>query len=439
MGLGVQGGGVGAVRYFAKHGATVTVTDLRTAEELHDSVRTLADIDNITYTLGRHDESDFASTELIVKGPSVHWDNHFIKYAQDRGITIIMETSYFAQHTKAIVIGVTGTRGKSTTSVWIYETLKKLYTNGTVYLAGNIPQTSALSLLDDATARDIVVLELSSWQLSGFHRAHISPPIAVFTNLYEDHLNYYIDMHSYLYDKTAIYAYQKPHDVLITTRSTLAHLEGSGTSLSSRVMTPDPDELGTKPIHAPGLHNAWNMTLAYEAVCAVVPQIDRRVIADTISQQSGILYRQQVVFDDDGTTIVNDATSSTPVALITALETFADRQMVLVMGGNSKRLSTHALVEKIRTMRQRIVKIFLLKGTMTDEILSQLADIPDLEVSTVYQDFDTAIQDATRYASQCDREICLLFSPGATSFAQFRNEFERGARFDQLISAIMKK
>ena len=440
MGLGVQGGGLGAARYFARHDAQVTVTDLKASGDLQRSLDVLSTFENITYRLGEHREEDFTQADCIVKGPSVQWTNIFVQEAMKRKIPVIMETAYFAKHTSARVIGVTGTRGKSTTTRYIYETLKRFYTSGNVFIAGNVPGTCAIELLDKANANDIVVLELSSWQLSGFHRVKVSPQIAVFTNIYEDHLNYYhVDMKKYVHDKTAIFNYQKVDDVLISPTETLAILSSYNVKIPSRVIACQADDFSGDLQHVRGAHNRLNAALALSAIASILPKLTREDIAEHIRGIEGMQFRQEILGSIDNVVVVNDSTSTTPISAITAIKTFKDKKVVLVLGGNSKRLSVEELIKIIEENKNNILSIVLLKGTMTEEIVPLLSAIPDLRISSVYADFDAAIRESVKRATESHEPAYLLFTPGATSFAQFRNEFERGEKFSQIISDIMKK
>lgn len=439
VGLGVQGGGVGVARYFAHHGAKVTVTDLKNEHELSISLEALKDFPNIKYSLDGHKDDDFMNADLIVKGPSVRWDNLLIERAQKHGIPVIMETSYFVSHTKAFVVGITGTRGKSTTTHCIYEALSNFYSGGVVYMAGNIPHTCSIELLDKATERDIVVLELSSWQLSGFHRAKISPQLSVFTTIYEDHLNYYENMQNYVYDKAAIFLYQKKNHTLITSPSVLEVLEKQRIHPPGKVRTYTSTDFPIEPAHLSGVHNKYNLALAFAACKLVLTQGISQEIAKFISERQKLLFRQENIGNYDNVTVVNDSTSTTPVSTITALETFTDKPIVLVMGGNSKNLSVAELVGVIERKKSQIRQIIMLQGSMSEEILPELAKISDLPVSPIYSDFKEAISFAVSTAQSLTEPVYLLFSPGATSFAQFKNEFDRGDKFNSAISDIMKK
>jgi len=401
VGLGLQGGGVGVARFFSRHGSLVTVTDTKSHGELSDSITALKDQPNITYHLGGHHNEDFLNTDLIIKGPSVRWDNPYILKALQVGIPVTMETALFVKYAGCKTIGITGTRGKSTTTNLIFQTLNQLYKKGKVYMSGNVPGTCAIELLDTVKDHDLAVLELSSWQLSGFHHEKISPNIALFTNLYPDHLNYYLGMTEYEHDKNAIAQYQQKGDVYI-----------DGRKMSSVN------------------HHEHNKSCAKAVCIAVLGDLSSVAVDSAISSVSGLPMRQEIISIFDDITVINDSTSTTPNALQTALKSYADKPVILIMGGNAKKLPLADLITEITSARQ-IKKIFFMPGTFTDEIHGSIQ-------GTLISDFEQLIKSATQYAQELNQPCYLLFSPGATSFAQFKNEFDRGNRFNKLISDIIK-
>lgn len=403
VGLGLQGGGVGVVRFFSRHGARVTVTDNKTQSELSDSTNALSSqSDKITYHLGGHNDEDFLNTDLIIKGPSVRWDNQYVLKALHANIPVAMETALFVKYAQCKTIGVTGTRGKSTTTNMIFQTLSQLYKKGKVYMSGNVPGSCAIELLDTVEDRDIAVLELSSWQLSGFHHEKVSPNIAVFTNLYPDHLNYYKDMSEYEHDKNAIAQYQKNGDTYIDGR---------------KIITAN--------------HHEHNKSCAKAACIAALGESSSDAIDGVLSSVSGLPMRQEIIGVIGDVTIINDSTSTTPIALQTALRSFYDKPVVLIMGGNEKKLPYNELISKIDKSTQ-IKKVFFMPGTFTDEIQSKIS-------GTLVSDFELLIKTAVQYSKDLNQPCYLLFSPGATSFAQFKNEFDRGTRFNSLTSDIIKQ
>ncbi len=417
VGLGIQGSGVGVAKFFAELGSHVTVTDLKNEEQLSESIEKLKTF-NIDYVLARHDLNDFVNADIIFKNPAVRWDTTEIQAALDKNIPVEMEASFFASYCPAKIIGITGTRGKSTTSQMIYEMMKTLKYN--VFLAGNVRNTSTIELLKTVTQDDWVVLELSSWQLSGFHRRKISPHISVFTNFYPDHLNYYSSMEDYYYDKAAIYMYQKPGDWLIANES----LEERLKDLKTHPMFFD-EKTFPRELQIPGVHNTLNAGAALQV--ARILEIEDHIAIPTIAQFKGLPFRMQMMGIKQGRTIINDTTSTTPVATETALETLKDQKVVLILGGNAKNLPYDTLLQKMSLPK----KIVLLKGTFTDEIISQLPQ--DKLSGVVHDNLKTALEEAFDVS---DEDDTILFSPGATSFAQFKNEFDRGEQFNALVETF---
>ena len=121
MGLGLHGGGVGTVRFLSEAGAKITVTDLKSKEELASSLEKLKDLKNISYVFQQHRPEDFVSADMIIKTPPVPWDNKQIKLALENKIPVEVDSSLFFKLCKNQIVGVTGTKGKTTTASLIYE------------------------------------------------------------------------------------------------------------------------------------------------------------------------------------------------------------------------------------------------------------------------------------------------------------------------------
>jgi len=189
MGLGSLGGGVNTVKFLTKHGAKVLITDIKKASDLEESLQQLKGLKNIELVLGHHRNEDFIDKDFIVKNPGVPQNSPYLRVALEHGVPIETDLSLFFKLSPARSIGVTGTKGKSTTASLIYELLKKNYS---VFLAGNIGKTS-LDILAKLNANSLVVLEFSSWQLQDLEPFGVSPDVSVVTNIYPDHLNRYLN------------------------------------------------------------------------------------------------------------------------------------------------------------------------------------------------------------------------------------------------------
>lgn len=225
MGLGLLGRGLNDVLFLSKYCKEVLVTDLKSTEDLEASVRELEDLPNIKLVLGEHRLEDFESCDFVLKAAGVPLNSPYIERAREKNIPVYMDEALFVKLAPPVMtIGVTGTRGKTTTTMMIYEILKSSHER--VFLAGNIRGMATLPLLETVKDGDIVVMELSSWQLQGFGDAGLSPHISVFTNFMDDHLNYYQhDRTLYFSDKALIYKNQTEKDFLVCGENILAEFK----------------------------------------------------------------------------------------------------------------------------------------------------------------------------------------------------------------------
>jgi len=431
VGLGLQGGGVGLIKFLHKHQAKITVTDKKTPDQLKSSLNRLKNLPLI-YRLGSHNINDFLSADLIFKGPSVPWTLPEILAAEQKKIPVMMETAFFVKNCPAKIIGITGTRGKTTTTLMTEVLFRKF--NQKYFLAGNLPQKSTISLLDKVTKDDWVILELSSWQLSGFHRLKISPPLAIFTNLYPDHLNYYSSVEEYYHDKKAIFAYQKSADRLIANLTLKPILQRE--KILSRITYFSAADFPDKFNYLKGEHNRENAAAVYQL--AKLLKFNLNKTQQIISNFPGVSYRQQIIAKKDGIIFINDTTATTPTATIQALKTFADKPIVLLLGNSAKNLPTKELIDQLKTVE----KIVWLKGDFTDQILPQIKKLyPEKSNWVIHPCLQEAVKQAYNLAKEIVQkkkdEVYLLFSPAAASFSMFNNEFERGNQFNYLVKKLL--
>src|SRR3989344_3946902 len=224
-------------------GAKLLVTDLKSREELQSSLLRLKRFRGIQYVLGRHRLEDFRNRDLILKAAGVPLDSPYIAEARKNGIPIEMDESLFMKLAPPITtVGVTGTRGKTTTTQLIYEMIRA--SGRRVHLGGNIPGVATLPLLGRVKTGEAVVMELSSWQLQGFGENRISPNIAVFTNFLDDHLNYYRgDRDAYWRDKAQIFLHQKAGDVVIAEPGVARRIRKEQPTIRSRLIIARPGDI----------------------------------------------------------------------------------------------------------------------------------------------------------------------------------------------------
>jgi UDP-N-acetylmuramoylalanine--D-glutamate ligase len=418
MGLGLLGRGVGDAEFLAAHGAELIVTDLKTEAELAPSIEQLKAFSNITYHLGGHRLEDFEDRDMVIRAPNTPLDSPFIAHARERGIPVEMDASLFAKLSPATIVGITGTRGKSTVTHLIYEMVKADGKDAS--LGGNERGTATLPLLFQTDAASTVILELDSWQLQGFEDAHISPRVAVWTNFFPDHMNYYKnDMDRYFRDKAAIARSQKPGDVFVTTQEIKEKIEARFGPLQGTCVT-DPSLPADWNIALQGEHNRKNA--AFATVAAQSMGIADDVIKKVLETFSGLPGRLELLGEKNGIAFYDDANSTTPEATTAALTTFAasGRPIILVAGGSDKLLDFSTLAPLIE---KSVKKLILFEGAATEKMKALFSK--DFSYTTA-RSMDEAFAAAVAAAAPHD---IILLSPGATSFGIFKNEYDRGDQF----------
>ncbi|HUT22148.1 MAG TPA: UDP-N-acetylmuramoyl-L-alanine--D-glutamate ligase [Candidatus Bipolaricaulota bacterium] len=425
MGLGLLGRGLLDTKFFVKHGAIVTVTDLKTEEELASSLKELAGLP-IKYTLGKHVDEDFTSADLILRNADVPANSPFLKVAIDAGVEIEMDESLFAKYCPCPIIGITGTRGKTTTATLIAEILK--LTGKKVFLAGNIMGKATLPLIDEATEDDLVVLELSSWQLQGFGADKISPQIAMVTNIYPDHLNRYANMAEYIEDKKNIYKYQRQTDCLILNAKNEETKKMADETQAQIIWFDDESVRPDWDLKLLGVHNKENVGAALKV--AEIFELDIKKVREVCENFKGVENRLEKIAKIDGVTFVNDTTSTTPVAGQAALKAYQDFPIILIAGGADKKLDLSDLAKDIA---ENVKACFLLEGTATAELKKQIEAFGGDDVAGIYDNMDKAVADAFESSEVGD---VILLSPSLASFGLFKNEFDRGDKFRQAVNKL---
>ena len=422
MGLGLLGRGVGDARYLAECGAELIVTDLKTSEQLAESVAQLKAFPNITFVLGEHRLEDFRDRDLILKAAGVPLDSIYIAEAKRNAIPVRMSVDLFVEISGVKTIGVTGTRGKSSVAHMVYEILKA--EGREVILGGNVRGVSTLALLPEVTPEHVAVLELDSWQLQGFGEAHMSPRIAVFTTFYPDHQNYYKDdPGQYLLDKANIFLYQDPDDTLVIgSQCAPTLIEAFGEHILSKVVIVGADKLPADwKLTVLGEHNRYNAALALAVARAY--GVDDAVSRKTLEAFMGVPGRLELLREVKGVKIYNDTTATTPEATLAALAALDPARTVLIMGGADKGLDMNALLLKLHDVK----RVILLAGTGTSRVLEFIPD------ASVFDDLGKAVAEAILAAGEGDT---ILFSPAFASFGMFKNEYDRGDQFNALVKAL---
>jgi UDP-N-acetylmuramoylalanine--D-glutamate ligase len=383
----------------------------------------LKDFPNVTLVLGEHRLEDFRDRDYVLKAAGVPLDSRYIEEAKTHGIPVKMSASWFAEIAGVPVIGVTGTRGKSTTTHMLHAILKEA--GHDVLLGGNVRGVSTLALLKDAQPESVALMELDSWQLQGFGEAKTSPSIAVFTTFFQDHMNYYADdRDAYLADKANIFLYQEPSDTLVLGSQCAELIEAEyGSRIKAHtVVVGAHDFRADWKLTVPGEHNRYDAALAVEAARAF--DIEDEVIEKALATFSGVPGRLELVREKDGVFFYNDTTATTPEATLAALSALSEKGIILIMGGADKGLDMNRVLHEANEKAKRII---LLPGTGTDRVLQFLPN------ASVFDSLSAAVTEAASAATPGD---AVLFSPAFASFGLFKNEYDRGDQFNELIEKL---
>lgn len=452
FGLGLHGGGMGAVKFLVKAGAKVIVTDIKTKEELSPSLEKLKGLKNVEYVLGHHRSEDFVKVDMVIKTPPAPWNNKHIRLALEHNVPVEMDSSLFFKLCKNPIIGVTGTKGKTTTATAIYEILK---------LAGKDPvkvgigQASVLDKLDLLKKNSVAVFELSSWRLSALGRAKISPQIAVIKNIFPDHLNYYGTMDEYIKDKKNIFLYQKPKDWLVVneddeitrgfaaeSKSQIIRFSYSPVKNGRSVFVEDGHVylnngidvkklVSLNEIKIKGKHNVANLMAAIGAAYAFGIGLDE--IKKAVLNFKGVPHRLEFIREVNGVKYYNDTAATIPEAAVSAVNSFTE-PITLIAGGSDKGLDFSKLGKEIV---EKVKNIVLLKGDATEKLIIQIKrNLPPEEKARNFSIVDS-MEKAVEIASQGARSgDVILLSPGAASFGLFSNEFNRGEKFRKAVNNL---
>ncbi|MCR5284657.1 MAG: UDP-N-acetylmuramoyl-L-alanine--D-glutamate ligase [Treponema sp.] len=485
MGLGLNGGGEAAVRFFLQKGAYVLVTDMKTEEQLKPTIDRLAadsslDCSRLTYRLGEHRLEDFSSADCVIKNPGVKYEgNKYLAAAK----SIESDLSIFLRFTDCPVIAVTGSKGKSSTVSAIYYGLKSA--GYQTFLGGNIT-VSPLTFFDQVNSDTPVIIEFSSWQLSDLRgRGILKPYISIITKIVPDHQNWYGNMEDYVADKRLIYKNQNKGTYSIfdfdpdekgTEPDKALHSENSWGDLfaaeskatvlryskkelpakvygvfqsvnkkgewEGKVILPRMEKAETilKELSVPGEHMKTNVLNA--ALVMYLMGIPAEKIMNICKSWPGIDHRLQFFHqwkNQKGCQIkfYNDSCATVPEAAAAASQAFG-KSVIFMTGGTDKGLELNPLIDVLTGKNQGIpVKaLYLLEGSATEKLLPHL-DKNQIPYYGPYPSLESLFADARKNLEELDgKEEVFVFSPGATSFGMFTNEFDRGNKYMEEVKRV---
>lgn len=453
MGLGLFGGGAGAAQFLCDRGADLTVTDLRTPGSLSPTLEHLQGL-SIQYCLGEHRDSDFTGADLVVANPAVPRTNRFLRMAQDAGVPITSPMNLFLALCPGRIAAVTGSNGKSTTTSMLNSILKR--TGRNVWLGGNIG-ISLLPAVGRIQRDDIVVLELSSFQLEDAAAIERSPHVAVLTNITPNHLDRHGTMDDYARAKRNIVRFQDGGDIVVLNardeRLCRWHAEGLNARAYWFNSEPHPgnttrgmnlmgerlvwiDDSGhevmcaSSDVPLPGRHNVENAMAA--ATAARCMGASRGAILKGLRHFEGLEHRMELVGENGGVRFYNDSFSTTPDSTVAALEAFRS-PVTLIAGGYDKQLD---LVELARATALR-VDVLVTIGTTGPALAQRVREESAFLGRHVTIREVRSLEEAVREAVQHSMPgTSVLLSPGCASYDMFENCTVRGELFKRLVRQL---
>ncbi len=469
FGLGILGGGVAAANWLIRHGARVTVTDLKTEADLAVS---LDQLDHpVTLQLGGHNEKDIRNCDLVLFNPDIPVSSRYVRLAKKLNKRVENEATLFYRLCRLPIVAVTGTRGKTTTCAWIAHFLARRFA---AEPAGNSPDNPfmhTLQKLENTTAAvvapkregkaRVIVNELPSYHLEYFQGVSRGPEIALVTNIYRDHLNRHTSMEEYADTKANVFRHQMASQLLILNYGNAwteylrqkvgvqnvlffsasrlsgdvaglyhdndcACFRGQGEIRSETVL----ETRGFAGEH--GRHNLENLLAsALAAHQAGVPWPEIQAGVGTLPE---IAFRQEIIFRNDRLMVVNDNAATSPDGCAAAVRRFGNENCILITGGTDRELTYEAWAVTVRK-RIAVDNLIFLEGSATDKMLHELSGYirsPDIK-NSLDACFSAALQRAGDF-----KDATIVFSPGAKSFEKFDNEFERGRAFNTIVERELK-
>ena len=444
IGLGVSN--IPLLDYLHEKKAEVTVFDEKTIEEIPKEIVNKITEYSFSFSLGKNYLKKLKDFALIFRAPSCLPTVPELEQEANRGAIVTTEIEMLMEMCPGKIIGVTGSDGKTTTTSLINHILKQA--GYSTYLGGNIgiPLFTKLNLM---RPEDIIVLELSSFQLMGMQ---VSPNISVITNITPNHLNIHKDYEEYINAKKNIFKYQNEEDTLILnydneiTRNCEKEAKGKTIFFSSKEKLDngyivDEDKikecedklrkhlLDTNDLFLKGVHNYENICAAIAATSSLV---DMDTIVTAVKSFHPVSDRIEFVRNIDGVDWYNDSASSSPTRTIAGLNAFKE-EIVLIAGGYDKNLDYTPIAKPIIDKVKTLVLMGQTSGKIFDVVKQELEKENKTLDIYMCEDINSAIQTANKNAKSGQ---IVLFSPASASFDMFKNAVERGKIFKKLVNEL---
>lgn len=455
LGLSVEG--ISTAKFLINNNLPVTLLDQKETSLLGSDARQLSESSLVKFRTGEGYLKGLEDFEVIFRTPGYPlWEEHLSEVSK-KGIVVSSQTKLFFNNSRGTIIGVTGTKGKGTTSTLIYEILKAA--GKSVFLGGNIG-LPPLDFIEKVTPDSFVVLELSSFQLEDLGQ---SPKIAVVLMVTSDHLasgskespNYHRSINDYLGAKANIIKFQDKEDLAIVNADSAGSLKVTDFAKSKILYYSRKrkdingayidhgnivfsDSSGKEvvslvdKVKLRGLHNLENVLAATLVVKNL--GVKSSIIQSVLEEFQGLPHRLEYLGNYSGVSFYNDSFSTTPETTIAAIRSFSE-PLIIILGGSEKGSDYKPLCEEL--IKTKNLKALIFIGQTTERILSGISSVGslsgDVRVFKGMKDMSEVIRLSKKISKDGD---VVLLSPACASFDMFRNYKERGELFRKEVQGL---
>jgi UDP-N-acetylmuramoylalanine--D-glutamate ligase len=437
--VGLAKTGLATVKFLKAKGSVVSTTEERSREEMKGALQELEGMD-ITMEWGGHRKGTFLRQDLIVVSPGVDLAIEPIQEAMNKGVRVISEIELACRFIESPLVAVTGTNGKTTTTLLLGEMLKE--SGKRVGVGGNVGEPLIL-FADGRNSWEVLVVEISSFQLEAIES--FRPRVAVLLNITEDHLDRYARYADYIRAKARIFENMTAEDVAVLNRDDPVVMEladrvpareiffslketlkegafSNGKNITLR-LAGEKEEYSLVTASLKGVHNVENMMAAITA--ARLSGCSKKAVETVLRRFEGLEHRVEFVREIDGVRYYNDSKGTNVGSVVKSLQGFSD-PVILIAGGKDKNGDLNPLKEWV----QQRVKRLILIGEAKERMARELGGLTD----TI---FAPTLEEAVLLAHRsAKRGEVVLLSPACSSFDMFKDYKERGRTFKEAVRRI---
>lgn len=447
--LGIGTSNIPAIKYLSSLGANISARDKN--EDIIEKHKELLNCSNVEFVLGEGYLSNLSDFDYILRSPGIKPFLPEIEMAVKSGVKLTSEIELLFELAPCKIIGVTGSAGKTTTVTLINEFLKN--SEHKIWLGGNIGN-SLFDKLDEMSSDDLIVLELSSFQLMTMKE---SPNISLITSIYEDHLDYHRSFDEYVEAKTNIFKYQESEDTFVVNLddefSNMFMKKIKENNINSKILyfstknickngaffkdnaiyiSINGEETKVIDVENVNLIGEKNYANICSAICCVLDFVDIDSISKTLREFKGVEHRLEYVDTKYGVKYYNDSISTTPGKAMAAFTSF-NKKIILIAGGSDKNLDYSPIGNNIINC----AKILILLGNTSKKIKDAVENASNFENSDLKIYEVSSMSKAVNLARKVSKDgDIVVMSPASASFDLYKNYKERGKDFKNLVYSL---